>query len=129
MAIRFKLVPRKNPQDETAAPKYYAQVVTIEKVNLKDLAELVTSHTTMSGPDVYGVIMALEGEIKTALKSGRAVELGDLCIMYPALDSDGADTEEDFSSTSHITRKKVRIRAKRGLSKTMSDVSVERISS
>ena len=80
MAIRFKLMPRKNPQDMAAPPKYYVQV-----------------------------------------------ELGNLCIFYPSLQSEGADTEDAFSTVSHIKRKGIRIIPKQSLSNQMSEVSVEKV--
>lgn len=63
MSIHFKVVPRKNPQDPAAAPKFYAQVVPTGKRTLEQLSERVASHTTMSAPDIYGVLMGLQDEI------------------------------------------------------------------
>ena len=128
MAIRFTLVPRNNPQDTAAPQRYYAKVEPNGKRTLKNLSERVASHTTMSAPDVYGVLMSLEEEIVAALKDGAQVELGDLCIFYPLLQSDGVDTPEDFNTTSHIKRKSIRIRPKQSLANKMADVPLERTS-
>ncbi len=128
MAIRFKLMARKNPQNPSDPPKYYAQVVPNGKTNLRTLSKRVANHTTMSAADVYGVLMALEEEIISALQDGQQVELGNLCIFYPDLKSDGADSEDAFNASSHIKRKGIRIRPKRVLARQMEDVPVEKIS-
>ena len=127
MAIKYKIVTRKNPQDFEAAPKYYAQVVTGAKKNLRDIAERIASHTTMSTPDVFGVLMALEEEVIVALKDGAHVELGNLCILYPTLQCNGADSLEAFNAAGNITAKKIGIRAKKALSNQMANVPLERV--
>jgi len=126
MAIHFKLMPRRNPQDAAAAPRYYAKAVPNGKRNLRALSKRVASHTTMSAPDVYGVLMALEEEIIVALQEGANVELGELCIFYPAVQSEGVDNEADFNAAAHITRKTIKIRPKQKLSRQMAEVPVER---
>jgi len=127
MAIHFKLVPRRNPQKPDDPPKYYAQVVPTDKKNLKSLSEDVSRHTTMSAADVYGVLMALEEEIIAALKGGSQVELGSLCIFYPDLKGDGAESPDAFNASSHIKRKGIRVRAKQVLARQMEDVPVEKV--
>ena len=42
MAIHFKIIARKNPQDPAAAPKYYAQAVANGKRDLEGLAERIS---------------------------------------------------------------------------------------
>ena len=127
MSIKFRLVTHRNPQDPAAAPKYYAQVVTDQEVTFKDLSETVARHTTMSAPDTYGVLMGLEEEIRVALRNGAKVVLGDLCILYPALKGDGADTEADYNAASHITGKTVKIRPRKSLRDIMANVPVEKV--
>ncbi len=80
----------------------------------------------MSAPDIYGVLLVPEEEIVDALKDGAKVELGSLCIFYPHVSSDGADSEADFSVVSHIKRKGIRIRPRRSLSIQMAEVPVEK---
>lgn len=127
MSIKIRIVPRKNPQNTAAAPKYYAQVAPKGKLNLRNLSKRVASHTTMSAPDIYGVLMGLEEEIIVALKNGEKVELGNLCIFYPSVQSEGADSEADFNIVRNIKKKGIRIRPKQTLSSQMAQVSVEKL--
>ena len=90
------------------------------------MAGRVASHTTMSMPDVYGVLLALGEEIIVELKNGAQVELGDLLTLYPELESEGVASPEDFNAGVHITKKGVRIRAKKSLIKQMAETPAEK---
>ena len=128
MAIKYKIVPRKNPQDFEAAPRYYARVVPTGKKTFRELSERVASHTTMSVPDTYGVLMALEEEIIVSLKEGTQIELGNICFLYPSLECESAESEEAFTAVSNITKRGIRIRARQGLVRQMAVVPVEKVS-
>jgi hypothetical protein len=127
MAIKFKLFPRKNPLDVTAAPKLFAKAVIVGKRNLKQLAERIAANTTMGVGDVYGVLLTLEQEIGYALEDSIAVELGEICIFKPSVNSEGVAEDGDFNVTSHLKKKGVNIAAKRSFVKKMRDVPVERV--
>jgi predicted histone-like DNA-binding protein len=127
MSFSYKVRERKNPQDLQAAPKFYAQVVYTGKKDLKALAERIAFSSTMSEADIYGVLIALNHEIGEALKEGSIVELGDLCSFYPALQSAGSDTAEDFLATTHVKRKGVRVRASHSLSAKLAEVSLKKL--
>ncbi len=126
MAIHFKIIARKNPQDPAAPPKYYAQAVANGKRDLEGLAERISRTTTMGVGDIYGVLKTLEEEIIYALKDGVSVELGSICDIYATVSGSGAETEADFSAASHIDKKSIRITAKAKLKKQMADVPVVR---
>lgn len=127
MAVKFKLIPRKNPQDLAAAPKHYPQAVANGRKDLKALAERISRNTTMGVGDIHGVLLSLEEEIVYALRDGSAVELGNICWLYPAVTGEGVDNPEDFNVISHLKRRRVRVSAKRSLVRQMVDVSVERV--
>ena len=48
MAITFKKLPRKNPQDLVAPEKYYAAVVADGSVNFEILAEMISEQSALS---------------------------------------------------------------------------------
>lgn len=123
----YKVLSRKNPQDLTAPPKFYAQVVFTGKKDLKYLSQRIAHASTMSEADIYGVLIALTHEVTEALKEGSIVELGDLCSFYPALQSDGADTAETFTASSNIKRKSVNVRASRSLSAKFAEIGLKKL--
>ncbi len=73
-------------------------------------------------------IQYLIKEIIVALQEGANVELGDLCIFYPAVQIEGVDNEADFNTAAHIKRKTIKIRPKQKLSRQMAEVPVQRTS-
>ena len=127
MAISFKVVPRVNPQDRNAPPKYYAQVTYTGKRTLNDLADRIARSTTMGVADINGVLIALQEEIIDGLKQGASVELGNLCTFYPGIQSEGAESAEAFNAGVNIKRKKVTIRPKQQLKVAIKDASTTKV--
>ena len=127
MAIKFKLLARKNPLDQAAAPKYYAKAVSNGKRDLMSLAKRISANTTMGIGDIHGVLLTLEQEIGYALQDGIKVELGDICFFAPSVQSKGVANEDEFNAAAHIKKKGVNILAKKAFVKKMSDVPVERV--
>ena len=58
--------------------------------------------------------------------STSTVELGDIGIFTPSLQSEGVVNQSDFNAAAHIKKKGVNIRAKKAFVKKMSEVPVER---
>jgi hypothetical protein len=84
-------------------------------VNTKDLAEAITSKTTLSETDVIAALLAIRHEVEIGLQEGKSIDLLDLCIIYPTLQSKGVDAPGDFRARKHIVRAGVRIRPKKSL--------------
>jgi predicted histone-like DNA-binding protein len=99
MAIKFKVLPRKNPQDQTAPEKFYAAAVADGDVDLDRLAELISYQCTVTETDCYAVLMALEHNIIGELKQGRIVKLGRLGNFQVGISSTGSDTAAEVSAT------------------------------
>ena len=127
MPFKFKLIPRKNPQDTSAAPKHYPQVITRDKKDLKALAQRISRNTTMGVGDVHGVLLSLEEEIVETLRDGSVVELGDICMIYPAVKGTGVEKPEDFKVSAHMKKRRIRIRPKQSLVAKMAGVQVQRV--
>jgi len=99
MAIKFKVLPRKNPQDVLAPEKFYAAAVADGDVDLDRLAELISYQCTVTETDCYAVLMALEHNIIGELKQGRIVKLGRLGNFQVGISSTGSDTAAEVSAT------------------------------
>ncbi len=127
MSFHFKLIPRKNPQDAAAAPKHYPHIVTQDKKDLMALAKRISRSTTMGVGDVHGVLLSLEEEIIDVLRDGDSVELGDICMIYPAVNGTGVDNPADFNAAAHITKRGIRIRPRKSLVHKVSDVQVQKV--
>lgn len=98
MAIHVKPVARKNPQDMTAAPKFYAQVVNQGEIVLKDLSVDIARMSTVSRTDVYAVLMSLIELVPAEIGKGHIVRLGELGDFSITARSTPALTAEEFTA-------------------------------
>ena len=97
--VKIKAIPRKNPQDEQAPERFYAQAVADGFVNLERLAYLISNQSTVREPDCLAVLNALQHNMLDELGQGRVVQLGTLGNFQIGVRSNGSDTAEEVSVT------------------------------
>lgn len=122
MAIKYKVLPRKNPQDVMAPEKFYAAAIADGDVDLDRLAELISYQCTVTATDCYAVLLSLEHNIIGELEQGRIVKLGRLGNFQVGLSSEGKETPNEVSIAS-ITKSRILFRPGkklRGMLKTLS---------
>ncbi len=98
MSINYKAIARKNPLSPNDPPKFNARAIVKGKTDIDALAKLIAKESTVSRTDVYAVIIAFLETIITELEQGRMIYLGKLGSMGLTLRSEGAETEEKFTS-------------------------------
>ena len=108
-SVTYSVVPRKNPRDKDASPKYYAQAQSRGDVNIREMSDRIQASCTVHKSDVYAVLVALEDVVAEAIQNGEIVRLGDLCTLQISLSGKGALTEDDYN-TSLIQRAKINFR-------------------
>jgi predicted histone-like DNA-binding protein len=109
MAVNFKVIQKKNPQDLLATPKSYAIAISNGTSDIDRLAKLVGDGSTVRQNDVYAVIIGLVNTITDELSEGRSVRLGKLGMFSISVSSEGSDTAEEVNAT-NIKSAKVRYR-------------------
>lgn len=122
MSIKFKSLPRKNPQDLLAPEKFYATAIADGEVNLEKLAELISYQCTVTESDCYAVLISLEHNIVSELKEGRIVKLGRLGNFQVGISSEGKDTTDEVSSNA-IRKTRVLFRPGKKLRSMLNDLS------
>ncbi len=127
MSIKFKVLPRKNPQNMVAPEKFYAAAVADGETNLDKLAELISYQCTVTEADCYAVLMSLEHNIVSELKEGRIVKLGRLGNFQVGLSSEGLATAEEVSSSA-ITKKRILFRPGKKLRNLLNELSFKKAS-
>lgn len=95
--VQIRPVAKVNPRDLEADNKFYANVVTKEKIDLKRLAYLVSHQSTVREGDCYAVITSLLHNIIDELMQGNIVKLDDLGSFQVSVKSDGVATKEEVS--------------------------------
>jgi predicted histone-like DNA-binding protein len=99
MAIKYKVIQKSQPGvTGGGTKKFYASIVTDGEATVDDLAKEIEKFSSLSEPDIYGVIIALENVIQNRLANSQKVRLQKLGTFYPALSSEGKDTEEEVDA-------------------------------
>lgn len=127
MAIKFKVLPRKNPQDLLAPEKFYAAAIADGDVDLDKLAELISYQCTVTASDCYAVLLSLEHNIISELKEGRIVKLGRLGNFQVGLSSEGKDLASEVNSSA-ITKNRILFRPGKRLRSMLNDLSYRKSS-
>lgn len=125
MAIKYKVLPRRNPQDITAPEKFYAAAIADGDVDLDRLAELISYQCTVTASDCYAVLLSLEHNIVGELGQGRIVRLGRLGNFQVGISSEGQDFEMDVNSNS-ITKSRILFRPGKKLRTMLNDLSFKK---
>jgi predicted histone-like DNA-binding protein len=122
MAVKYKVLPRKNPQDAMAPEKFYAAAIADGDVDLDRLAELISYQCTVTASDCYAVLLSLEHNIIGELGQGRIVKLGRLGNFQVGISSVGKDTESEVSANA-ITKSRILFRPGKKLRIMLNDLS------
>ena len=127
MAINYRPLARKNPQDITATPKYYAAVKTNGSVDFETLASLISEQCTVTETDCLAVLNVLEQNIVRELGQGRIVRLGKLGNFQVSLSSEGFATEEEVSAAG-ITNARILFRPAKKLRNLLKNLNFSKAS-
>ena len=126
-SVTYSVVPRINPSEKSAPPRYYAQAQARGDVTIREMAERIQSTCTVHKSDVYAVLVALEDVIAEALQNGEIVRLGDLCTLQVSINGKGALTEEDYDQ-GLIKRAKVNFRPGKVLAEALASLAFSKVS-
>lgn len=124
--VSYSVVKRKNPQNQDAAPKFYAQAQANGHVEIREMADRIQRSCTVTRADVMAVLVALEDVIVEALEGGEIVKLADLGTFRIGLSGTGAETEEGYD-VSMIQKARINFRPGIGLSSVLSSLKYTRV--
>jgi len=99
MAVRYILVERGNPQDKAAPKKFYAQAVSTGDTTLRTIKKDISDRSTVNSADVMAVLDTLVQMLIHELSQGKIVRFGDFGSFQLTLSSEGAESEDKFSSS------------------------------
>jgi len=126
MAVSFKMVPKKNNLASPPETKYYPCAVHDGEINLKQLAAIVASRSTVSRVDCHGVIIGLTQAIGESLAAGRIVKIDDLGTFQITLQGLPADSPDDLGK-SNVKGAKIIYKPSRDLKSTLKNITYNRI--
>ena len=125
-SVTYSVVPRRNPRDKDASPKYYAQAQARGDISIREMADRIQSTCTVHKTDVYAVLVALEDVVAEAIQNGEIVRLGDLCTLQVSLTGKGALTEDDYND-SLIKRARIVFRPGKVISNALESLSFSKV--
>ena len=125
-SVTYSVVPRINPTEKSAPPRYYAQAQARGDVSIREMAERIQATCTVHKSDVYAVLVALEDVIAEAIQNGEIVRLGELCTLQVSLSGKGAMTEEEYT-TSLIERTKINFRPGKSLANALASLNYTKV--
>lgn len=99
MSVKFNIMPRRNPRDPEAPPRYYPVVRSSGHTTQRDLAQKGTQMSTLSAADLAAAMEILLVLIPEELMSGQIVELGDFGSFRLSVKAEGSETPEDVKAS------------------------------
>ncbi len=124
--IKYSIVMRGNPADETAEKKAYACAQYTEIMDLNDFAAHIASHGSVySRADIAAVLTSAVDCMREQLLNGNRIQLGDLGTFYVAFKCTGADSAADFNPSVNITKVKVNWRPGEDFNDLLDDADFE----
>lgn len=96
--MNFKAIEKINPSKRDEEKKWYAQIVLGKEVTIEEIVADIEKFSSLSEPDIRGVIIALENVVQKRLAEGRIVRFEQLGSLYPSLSSTPSDTAEQVSA-------------------------------
>lgn len=111
MPVKYNVVPKKDPRDLDAPPKYYPTVVSQGHSDLRAIADRITQMSTVTSVDTMAVLEAILMVIPDELAKGNIVELGELGSFRLTALASGEARPEDVSKRNI---KEVKVRFKPG---------------
>ena len=99
MAIKFKAIEKGQPGVVGGGvKKFYASIVIDGEATVDEIVRDIEKFSSLSEPDIRGVILALENVIQTKLSDGKIVRLEKLGSFYPSISSKGENSQAEVTS-------------------------------
>jgi predicted histone-like DNA-binding protein len=99
MSLKYRVIPKKNPQDRNAEPKYYASATSRGSIGMEQMLDAICEGTTLNRDEARMAINRLFVKAEDFLQLGFNVHLGELGYMHVTTKSDGADRPEDATAS------------------------------
>jgi predicted histone-like DNA-binding protein len=100
--MKYKMIAKANPQDRTAAMKYYANPVKSGDIDQKAIAKEIASRSSLTAGDVANVLENFLELLPTHLIDGKSVKLGNLGSFRISFSSEGVEKAKDFNAATQI---------------------------
>jgi len=104
MAIRYRITKRTNTIATTKKEQFIMQAVNTGTVDIKKISNEISTESSLSVPDVMGVIIALGIKMQQHLEDGKIVDLGDVGKFKIGFQSKAADQASELTPKRNIKK-------------------------
>ncbi len=98
MPIKYNVVPKKNPQNLAAPPRYYPVVKSSGRSDQRVIAQMGAQMSTLTTADLAAAVEVFLTVIPQELMAGRIVELGPFGSFHVTITATGADNPEGVTA-------------------------------
>lgn len=98
MSVKYSIAALRNPRKMSDPPKYYAKAQADGHLPLETICEAVSHAGSIIRGDVLAVSDGLIHQMVAGLKEGKIIELGDFGRFQVQLQSNGSETEKEFTA-------------------------------
>lgn len=128
MSIKYKAALRAQPGVAGGGEmKYYAHIVFSGEATVDDLVADIEKFSSLSEPDIKGVVIALENVIQIRLANSQIVRLDKLGSYYPSISSTASDSATKINSA-NIRSVSVNYKAGKRILAKMKEAGFEKVS-
>ena len=97
MALKYRLLQKRNPQNPQLPGTFDAQAITKDQIDLRQLAQQkIPAISTVSVIDIVGVIEAFVQLIPRHLAQGEIIRLSEFGSFALGIFCDGVELEKTF---------------------------------
>jgi len=104
---KYKLIQKNNPQNPTAAKKWYATAIGEKAQTVKAMTRAATENTTTAPIEMEASLELLGKYAVEQLQQGHIVKVGNLGTLRVSFKSDGADSVDAFNASTMISNPRV----------------------
>ncbi len=97
MAIRYKIVEKKNPLKREEPGKFYAEKVSLGVISTEQIANEIADRAGQSVGTVKGLLIDIQKEVANKLKNGFSVKLGEIGTIRTSIKGYGSTTEAEYN--------------------------------
>lgn len=96
--MKYRKMVRKLNYNGQISTKYNAKIVYDEVISLKDLADEISSKSSLNKSDVYSAVKALQEQFIEHLANGNVLDLGELGRFKASFKSKVCDDLKDVTT-------------------------------
>lgn len=124
--LKYRIIKQKNALDKDKKEMYFPRLTSRQKYDVWDVAEEISSRSTLSNADILATLISLEEIIPELLKMGSIVNLGRLGTFSIQANAETSPTPEGVSWRS-FKSVKAKFRPGEALKMHLFDVNFKRV--